>query len=559
MSKKNNYPVQYQGYPSYRAPGCSQLSTYEADSIEQKTHEMNLLNNHVAASKTLEKNQYENYVEAVLAGTMNARQSQGIIPLQNAPSRISYFDWSVIPEELATTARDIAAALGWDPFAVLLALLGSFSIAMHGRYVVQLDPYWREPVVLYILIAKASGQRKSSLVTMLKSPMMRLMQELQDEYDQEKANRIGPMNIARMMKNVHLNAIAKREIKECVGADDYRQAVEAVIKESQAIQKITADYGTENSIRPELFVDSFTPKKIIRTMAAQGGGMAVFEPEGGFFKKLTNDKDINLLLKAYDMDAYAYEAVNVGRVNIPAPFLNLLYIVQPDIVSSLFSKPHLVDLGLLPRFMPYFTCPPPCGDPYFGTQGLSIEGIEAKLRSMLMANFSQRHTSKRTTLTVTEQAYAVVKDFEARLREDIKMYPQNRLVPFMRKLHGTACRIAAVFHAFKHDQPGCHPIQHTDMLAGQQIALVVLSHAAYAVAPDGLCAYKIAYKILEWVKDHKHVRFNSRDVSRDFGQVRNVDVFPALDLLERHNYLVQHINPKRSRECLMNPNSFYVN
>jgi hypothetical protein len=94
------------------------------------------------------------------------------------------------------------------------------------------------------------------------------------------------------------------------------------------------------------------------------------------------------------------------------------------------------------------------------------------------------------------------------------------------------------------------------MRVGIEIERYLVYHADYAFRSDGLKAYKLAQRILEWIKSWKHQAFSSRELQRSLGgKTLMGTIEPALHLLERHNIIRILHKPGGGHQCLVHPHA----
>ena len=341
---------------------------------------------------------------------------------------------------------------------------------------------------------------------------------------------------------------------------EYHSFFAAVAQEAGRMADAVKEYEADEPRAPHIFFDSGTDKKLIGIMQKCGGGCAIQQPEGDVFLRQINDKqfDKNILLKSYTMENYSHATVSGGQIYIKNPFLNILLVVQPCIAARMYGNTQLATVGLTPRFIPLFV-------PTVNSQTDGLNNVAAqemgryndKLAAMLKRNYTQDADRQIFEVKPTQEAYQAMKAFQKQVAAGIEGGAPNHMKAFMRKLHGTAARIAGVLHAWAYDEPEQHPITLREVEAGISIALAISPHAEFAFNPTGLCAYEDAQKILTWVKRHKESMFDSRQIAQYSGVTTNAKVFPALDLLEKHNMLTQQISPCRPRKCVMHPSFHY--
>ena len=176
-----------------------------------------------------------------------------------------------------------------------------------------------------------------------------------------------------------------------------------------------------------------------------------------------------------------------------------------------------------------------------------------KIKSILDRCYTQNSEYEIFTYKVDREAYLKAKDFELDIKKNANDDHCKSLRFFLDKLHGTATRIAGIIHTWNHEKPEEIPISADEMELGIQIAALHVDHAVFAYSPSGSGAYYDAGKILDWVRSHNKLRFTVREIGQGKYKMTNDKIYPALDLLEEHNYLRQINYPGRSTICVMHP------
>lgn len=124
----------------------------------------------------------ENCIEARVGSAQTHLSSVVMYPLCPGPTQHSYINWDLLPKGIRQTAEAVSSVAGWDRFSVLMACLGSVAMAMRGRYIIELDDFWKEPVILHQLLIAPSGQRKDLIVKIFKSEFDKFIGEKQCKY-----------------------------------------------------------------------------------------------------------------------------------------------------------------------------------------------------------------------------------------------------------------------------------------------------------------------------------------------------------------------------------------
>lgn len=526
--------------------------------MSHNTSELNIFNRYVGAVKHTAEIQEEAHHHGILQQQVNYLSTQHMNPLVCAPALNYDIPWTHLPPDLQRLVFQVGRLTGWPPQAVLMVFLGCINTAMRGRYILRMDEFWKEAVILYLSIFAESGSMKSQLLELGSSPLVAFEGKMMAVFN-ETVHRHREREIA--IKCAKASARADI-VKYAAGATgrEYYNFFAAVAQEVSQMADAAKDHEASEPKAPRLFVDTCTDKKLIRTMPERGGGHAILQAEGNALVKQMNDPrfDLNIFLKGYTMESYAYSTITGGETYIQNPFLNILMIVQPYIAARMYGSERFAAVGLTPRFMPLFV--PTVDSQTDEANDITVQEMERysdKITAMLERNYTQDADREIYEVRPTQEAYQAIKAFQKQVAVDIEKSAPGYLKALMRKLHGTAARIAGVLHAWTHDEPEKHPLELREMQAGIAIAMAVAPHAEFAFNPTGLCAYEDAQKILAWVKRHKGAEFDSNQIAQYSGVTTNAKVFPALDLLEKHNMLTQQITPSRPRKCVMHPRFDY--
>ncbi len=522
--------------------------------MRQTTADLNIINEHVAAVKKYNDIQKETGINLALqqmAQDLAGRPQQS---LACAPAYAPDISWAHLPSDLRNLVMQVSQLSGWPPLAVLLIFLGCINASMRGRYQIRLNEHWSEAALLYLLVLAPSGRMKSFVYGLAASPLEDFEGRRMAEYNATLHRHAERAKAMRRAKDEARRSIIK-EAKEEAGFD-YRHLFELVSERGNELADAAKAYERSRPGVPRLLADSFTDKQLIRTMPERGGGHAIIQPEGETFVNRIKDSrfDIGILLKGYTMESYSHGTVTGGETYIRHPFLSILLTAQPHIAARLYGNQSFGALGLTPRFMPFFA--PYLNAPATGSDDETTAMLKEythKITAALERNYTQDADRGLREISPSQEAYREVKKFQRDVLNRIAGGIPEHMEPFLRKLHGHAVRIAGVLHAWLHEEPEKHPIALREMEAGISIACAISAHAEFAFDPAGLCAYEDAQRILRWVRRHRHGVFDSRQAAQSSGVTTNLRIFPALDLLERHDILAQWVTPERPRQCVMHP------
>lgn len=143
-----------------------------------QTKQLNTVTNNFKANKRFRKMEEECSLENNIQGTQYGLSQRTLLPLKYGP-REEQISSPELTEGLGELAEAFSTVTGWPKIPVTLGILGALNSAMRGRYVIQLNDYWTEPVTLYQMIIAPSGQKKSLLASMLKKPLMQFIADWQ--------------------------------------------------------------------------------------------------------------------------------------------------------------------------------------------------------------------------------------------------------------------------------------------------------------------------------------------------------------------------------------------
>ncbi|CAK7067292.1 MAG: hypothetical protein DELT_01701 [Desulfovibrio sp.] len=528
--------------------------------LRRNTSEINTFNGYVSAVKGLAEIREEAQRHGMLQNKVGSLATRPIFPLVCAPALNHNILWTHLPPDLWRLVSQVSIQTGWPSEAVLMVFLGCTNAAMRGRYILRMDDFWKEAVILYLSIFAESGSMKSHLLDLGSAPLVAFEGKMMDLFNETVHQHKEKEMALKRAKSSARADIVKYAAK--ITGKEYHNFFAAVAKEAGRMADAAKEHEASEPKAPRLFVDSCTDKKLIRTMPERGGGHAILQAEGDVLTKQMQDSrfDRNIFLKGYTMESYSYGTVTGGETYIQNPFLNILMIVQPYIAARMYGSEQFAAVGLTPRFTPLFV--PTLVSPADNANDQTLQEIEKyndKVTAMLERNYTQDADREIFEIKPTPEAYREIKAFQKEVAEGIERDTPDYMKAFMRKLHGTATRIAGVLHAWTYDRPEQHLLGLREIQAGISIALAISPHADFAFNPTGLCAYEDAQKVLAWVRRHKGAVFDSKQIAQYSSVTTNAKVFPALDLLEKHNILTQLITPGRPRQCAMHPYFDYHN
>lgn len=531
---------------------------YNQQYMDYFIQETNRINNYVSSIKKRKKLILEDQYEQCFNQSKIELASQNVIPWENRPDQcvlsfhcVPPFNFDILPQALKFDVYNLTCATGWDPFACLLAILGSVSIALWGRYVVRLgdDGLWKEPVVTYLCILSPSGNRKSSFVKFLRTPFACFQQTCREEYNDSLQRKETYKEIYQAMKKGR-----KNYIKEL--CDTHKNDIDTIFNESIAnkttIQELEKRISGIGDYPISIFMDSGTPKMMIKIMRSNGEVGSVFEPELSLLRDWGREKKtgMRVLLKSYDMEALS-DLTNANQVCLLHPALNIIYVIQPESLKDMYKEKLLSEIGLLPRFNVYFADKLLKGGKY------DINLWQAycdKILYLLKQNYTREIPRTVSYINVSPDANSLITQFQNREEQFIKCAASLGVIPYIKKLHGNAVRWAALAHCYAHEYPEKYEISPQEMELGIAVVQHLFWHANYAFAEDGLIGFDLANEIIKFIKYSPNEIVSSRMLQKALGgHINQSVIFPLIVRMAQHNLLRYIFHPNGGYVCILHP------
>jgi hypothetical protein len=522
--------------------------------MQAETKTLSIENSNHTARKTRVMQIKAELFQSELDRSYRDLASTTIRPLVNKPVDVREFPFDCLPAEILDDVNSISNATGWDHVASLIASLGGCAISTWGRYFVRPYDGWEEPVLINLCVVSSSGTMKSHFVKTLKAPLKVCGNEILESFSMTSVEE----KVTSDETNRALDRKRRKEIEQLVAACD--EDIEAIIQGRQKITEFCATAKERLKIKlvypPKITLDNVTPKKMIRVMKENGGVGNIFEPElGSLIPGAVKNQDlgVGLLLKGNCMEDFEYDTCR-GENQLLQTALNIIYVIQPEAAKVIYQRHHLDDdTGIAPRFDVYFATEPNLLGPDEFDENL-LGRYNEKIINRLRRNYTQDQPRNLSCITVTPEAQDHIKVFRETAKKWLTDVSLNHMGSYIRKIHGKAVRWAAVLHCYQHETPESIPISLENMKAGVKIVCHLAHHADYAFRSDGVKAYKLAQRIMVWIKGWRDLEFSSRELHRGLGSKPNMErIMEALRWLERHNVLRLHPKPGGGLQCLIHP------
>lgn len=502
----------------------------------------------------------------------NDLSNKSIVPFQNHEinNNINYFE--LLPEDLVGCSLYMGKLSDTNIYSCIMGILTSISTAMRGRYIVRLESYWVEIINLYLFIAKQSGERKSALNDLFKYPFLNFMSKKNIEKENKYICDVDQSQIVKY-KKAKENYIFSSHLKKINKNGETKSSMSELLEALSELNHEISPFLETDTIPVDLFWDVSTLLGVIKKIQNQGEAIALMEPEASIlFSKSFKHKDLTTLLnKAYRGESYIYET-SLKSLHIKNPSINMLMLLQNEFLYDLYKDQFYKESGFLARILPIFGSSfVPLVQINTGNSKKTLicnymNKYSDKINNLLELAYTQDRNKKFFEIRCSPDAYSLIKNFEYANSSAIKNGQYSHMIPFMKKLHGHAVRIAGAIHAWNHSQPDEHPITSKEMQAGIALATIARDHANHVFNTELKQTKKYAIKILNYLvrQSWKHSRpfILATHLQQYIRGLNKATCYPALDFLEQHNYICQYEKPGHPRVCilhkeLLNCNSFH--
>lgn len=428
-------------------------------------------------------------------------------PLQALPPVLREF--VAAEAERTQTPADLAAMLA----------LGCCSAALAGKYDVEVEPGYIEPINIFALVALPPGERKSAVFKSVFAPLKEY-EELQAEASiVTRAQAESKLELAEKrlsdLKKEYSRLTTQAEDLEWKGPNERGGAALMREIEEQAARVAGAEVPPE----PRMLCDDVTPERLAVLMAEQGGRMCVASAEGTIFQVISGrySKDGRSSFEVF-LQGHAGDPLRVDRQSRPSiyvrnPRLTMALAIQPSIVQGLGANDEMRGQGLLARFL-YSFPKSRIGERMIVTPPMAL-ATEQKYQTRIrqLAELPLPEDGRIARLRLSEDARRLHRAFrqriEPRLREDLE-----EIRDWASKLAGAIARIAGILSVFENG-----PTEDvTAQAMTNAIALgegYLLAHASRAFGAIVTSKSQADAEDLErWLRRAKLPAFTWRDAKR---------------------------------------------
>ena len=404
--------------------------------------------------------------------------------------------------------------------------LGVLAVCLQGKFEVEGNPGYFEPLSLYTVVIASPGERKSGVMR----GMTQVLYDYERAYNEAHAEEVRANQRQR-------EALTRK-------MDSLREQLRK--KEDDLAELELGELEGQLEELPELapvrfFADDCSSEALTSLMAKNRGVFSVLSAEGGIFDILsgryTSKVNLDVWLKGHCGDPIRVDRMGRDTEYIPHPALSAIMTIQPSVLDEIMDNDTMNGRGLIARFL--YACPPSqIGRRVFCAPAIPYE-IQQDYRELIcdLMDIPMGERPQRLTLSAqaTERVSAYFREHERFLAGE-----GQAISDWAAKYIGAILRIAGIIHVVEPLEPGTE-IQVQTVERAIAIGRYFLAHSQYAYSMMGTdLTIKKARFVLTKLYRGKIGSIKRSELlrmcrGRFFRKVE--DILPTLELLEGHNYI----------------------
>ena len=432
------------------------------------------------------------------------------------------FPVDALPETVRRYVLAVAESTQTSVDMAAVEALGVGPLCSQGKYFIQGNADWAEPLNIYTVVILPPAERKSSVLSVMIRPV--------EEYEKEENSRRNAGIIESQM-------VLSRLEKEKRSLVERASKGKATEEEVRAKATEIAKYEPVKPLR--LFVDDVTSEKLTSVLAENKGRAAVVSAEGGIFDIISGlysrNVNIDVFLKGHSGDTIRVDRIGRASESIIHPALTMVLAVQPEVLNGLMSNNTFRGRGLTARFL-YSMPKSTVGSRSFSTKPIP-EGVRARYRALIETILSS--DNEQEPISLDDGAREVLEDLfneiEGRLKGDLA-----EISDWAGKFVGAVLRISGILHVMKYPKDSMFDaVDRETMEHAVIIGRYFLTHAKAAYSLMGAdTVNKDAQHLLSFIKRERLAEFSRRDAMRLCRSFKTADSLqPVLNRLCEYGYI----------------------
>ena len=455
------------------------------------------------------------------------------------------FPTHVLPEGLRDWVQECAKTKQVPEDLPAMVAIGAVGACTGNTARIRVQGDHVEPPNIYLMVALASGARKTAVVAAVRKPLSKRLRKHALESRESVAEGFTRKRIQKRRLERAIDEAAEAPSPE----DD--EATSRAMCAAKKLQEL------ETQATTRLLADDVTPEKLAQLLCEQKGNCAIIDSdcdlEQIFGGRRSRGSSINMsvVLKAHSGEEILVDRISRESDHVENPCLTLVFVPQPIVVENFINNKEYVHRGLTARFL--YSLPQDNLGYRDSVQPAITQNVRARFEAIferllerMFGGGGPRSRGAPTELRMDREGLAAYNKFadevETMLRPDGPL-GSEALRPWGSKLAGHMARIAALLHiaswgglpeAFE------QPVALEWVQAAIVISRYCIVHARQVYGLSGLNQQtRDALAVLAWLKRSGITEFARRESHIACrSQCRTIRTLqPALTLLEEHEYI----------------------
>ncbi|MGI8403650.1 MAG: DUF3987 domain-containing protein, partial [Thermomicrobiales bacterium] len=437
-------------------------------------------------------------LEACILDTLPGSVMEWEAPIPFAPETGPPLPLEALPAVMRDLAEAIADQLQAPPDLVFGIQMACISVAIAGKCVIRYEPTgWSENPNTYTLPVAGPASNKSAIF----KKTTHVVTEWEAEKSAEATARRAEWESKERALQKRLTAAENAEGRP--GKDGKITNPEALrVNALNDLEK----HRQNKPLIPDLYGDDATSEAIKERMAEHGGAYGSLSAESALLAILGKGRyshgepNFDVILNGHPGDSVKISRVGKPTIIIPAAYLTLGLMVQPEVIRQLGEASGVITRGIAARLLPLFpidTVGTRDPDPRAPIPEHVTDAWNRALRRLL----GMPRPPKPGTLALSHEAETLFTAYRGWLEPRIPAEGDG-MRGWLGKLAGTVLRIAAQCHMVQHPEPLALPVSEATMRNAITIGGYFHEHARIMFRMmNGRQGQNEAQQVLEVIRD----------------------------------------------------------
>ncbi|NWA61598.1 DUF3987 domain-containing protein [Pantoea sp. B9002] len=249
------------------------------------------------------------------------------------------FPYRNLPKQLNAMIFEIQRRTKAPLALIIASMLGAISLVCQRRINVERPGQLEGPVSLFMITIAESGERKSTVDSMIMRPILQIDEENAESYRLARAIFDEEMELFLAQKQALMSRL-KSETKLDLDTDNTKERLKAL-----EIKKPVMP------IRQRWLINDVTPAALKHILAEEGASTGLMSDEAGMLFGGKALEQLPMLNKVWDGGPFIVDRANATQITVKDVRMTMLLMAQPSVVESFLhrGKGEARDTGFLAR------------------------------------------------------------------------------------------------------------------------------------------------------------------------------------------------------------------